>query len=93
VGPFENIHLRGVPAEQRIICHHPIYKAEGLPLNGVGRFKNHVATVHKIDPHPESSLIDFFHLATSLLWLYTIGSYQDFNPAKVVFVAFGLAGN
>jgi len=25
--------------------------------------------------------------------VYTIGSYQDFNPVKGVFVAFGLAGN
>jgi hypothetical protein len=48
----ENIHLRGVPAEQRIICHHPICKAEGLPLNGVQHFKNHVATVHKVDLRP-----------------------------------------
>jgi hypothetical protein len=37
----ENIHLRKVPAEQRIICHHPIYKAKGLPLEGVQDFKNH----------------------------------------------------
>jgi hypothetical protein len=37
----ENIHLRGVPAEQRIICYHPIYKAKGLPLEGGQDFKNH----------------------------------------------------
>jgi hypothetical protein len=37
--------------------------------------------------HLEFSLIDFFTLR--LLF----GSYQDLNPAKVVFVAFGLAGN
>jgi hypothetical protein len=48
----ENIHLRGVPAEQRIICHHPIYKAEGLVLRSVQHFKNHVATVHKVDLRP-----------------------------------------
>ncbi len=48
----ENIHLRRVPVEQRIIYHHPICKAEGLPLNGVMHFKNHVATVHKVDLRP-----------------------------------------
>ena len=48
----ENIHLRGVPAEQRIICHHPICKAEGLVLNGVELFKNHVAIAHKIKLRP-----------------------------------------
>jgi len=45
----ENIHLRGVSAEQRVICHHPVCKAEGLVLNGVMRFKNHVAIIHKVD--------------------------------------------
>lgn len=48
----ENIHLRKVPAEQRIICYHPICKAEGLLLNNVMHFKNHVATVHKVDLRP-----------------------------------------
>jgi hypothetical protein len=35
----------------------------------------------------------FFHLATSHLWVYTMGGYQHLNLAEVVFVAFGLAGN
>ena len=48
----ENVHLRKVPAEQQIICHHPICKAQGLVLDNVMRFKNHVATVHKIDLRP-----------------------------------------
>jgi hypothetical protein len=49
----KDIHLRYVPAEQRIICHHPIYKAKGLVLNNVMYFKNHVATVHEIDLRPK----------------------------------------
>ncbi|KAH9203768.1 hypothetical protein DL95DRAFT_418785 [Leptodontidium sp. 2 PMI_412] len=48
----ENIHLRDVQAEQRIICHHPVCKAEGLILDGVILFKNHVATVHEVHLRP-----------------------------------------
>jgi len=48
----ENIHLRDVPAEQPIFCPHPICKAEGLELNGVMHFKNHVATVHIVELRP-----------------------------------------
>ena len=44
----ENIHLCKRPADQRIICHHPVCKAEALVLNNVMNFKNHVQTVHKI---------------------------------------------
>ncbi|KAH6717379.1 FluG domain-containing protein [Leptodontidium sp. MPI-SDFR-AT-0119] len=46
----ENVHLSKVPAEQRIICYHPVCKAQGLVLDHVMHFKNHVARVHKIDP-------------------------------------------
>jgi len=45
----ENVHLSKVPSEQRIICFHPVCQAEGLVLHNVIHFKNHVATVHKID--------------------------------------------
>jgi hypothetical protein len=48
----ENIHLRGVLAEQQIPCDHPVCKAEGLVLRGVQYFKHHVATVHKVDLRP-----------------------------------------
>lgn len=48
----DNIHLRDVPAEQPIFCPHPICKAEGLELNGVMHFKNHVATVHIVELRP-----------------------------------------
>jgi hypothetical protein len=48
----ENVHLSKVPVEQRIICHHPVCKAQGLVLSHVMHFKNHVATVHKIDLRP-----------------------------------------
>jgi hypothetical protein len=49
----EDVHLRHVPAEQRIICHYPVYKAKGEVLNNVMHFKNHVARVHKIDLRPK----------------------------------------
>jgi len=48
----ENIHLRGVPAEQRIPCDHPVCKAQGLVLDNVKLFKNHVAIVHEVDLRP-----------------------------------------
>ncbi|KAH8744230.1 hypothetical protein BGZ57DRAFT_778969, partial [Hyaloscypha finlandica] len=46
------IHLRGVPVEQRIVCPHPVYKALGLVLDHVIHFKNHVARVHEINLRP-----------------------------------------
>jgi len=49
----KGVHLRHVLVEQRIICHHPVYKAKGLVLNNVIHFKNHVATVHEIDLRPK----------------------------------------
>jgi hypothetical protein len=48
----ENTHLRGVLAEQRIPCDHPVCKARGFVLKGVQHFKNHVAVVHKVDLRP-----------------------------------------
>jgi hypothetical protein len=48
----ENLHLSKQPADQRIICHHPVCKAEGLVLNHVMHFKHHVATVHGISLRP-----------------------------------------
>jgi Protein of unknown function (DUF3435) len=47
----EKLHLRWQPAG-RTICHHPVCKAEGLVLNSVMHFKNHVATVHGISLRP-----------------------------------------
>jgi hypothetical protein len=40
-------HLRKQPAEI-IACCHPVCMAEGLVLNNVARFKNHVQLVHSI---------------------------------------------
>jgi hypothetical protein len=49
----EDVHLLcKVPVEEPIICQHPVCKAGGLVLNNVMHFKNHVATVHKIDLRP-----------------------------------------
>jgi hypothetical protein len=48
----EDVHLSKVPAKQRIICDHPVCKAQGLVLDHVMHFKNHVATVHQIDLRP-----------------------------------------
>lgn len=45
----ENLHLRGISADERTICHHPICKAKGLVLKNVMHFKNHVAIVHGIN--------------------------------------------
>jgi len=44
----ENLHLRQQPTDQKIICHHPVCKAEALVLNNVMHFKKHVARVHGI---------------------------------------------
>jgi hypothetical protein len=48
----ENLHLSKQAADQRIICHHPVCKAEGLVLNNVMHFKSHVARVHGISLRP-----------------------------------------
>jgi hypothetical protein len=44
----ENLHLSKLLADQMIICHHPVCKAEGLDLKSVMHFKNHVAIVYGI---------------------------------------------
>jgi hypothetical protein len=49
----ENLHLSKQPADQKIICHYPIYKAERLVLNYMIYFKHHVATVYRISLRPE----------------------------------------
>ena len=41
---------------------------------------------------PFTSFQGIFSSCDFLLWVYTIGSYQDLNPAKVAFVAFGWLG-
>jgi hypothetical protein len=44
---IENVHLLyKVLAEQRIIYHYPVYKAQGLVLDHVIHFENHVARVY-----------------------------------------------
>jgi hypothetical protein len=55
----ENIHLRGVPTEWRIICHHPVCKAEGLVLEDIQLFKNHVATVHEVKLRPPPKVFPY----------------------------------
>jgi hypothetical protein len=49
---IEDIYLSKEPARQRIICDHPVCKAQGLVLDYVMHFKNHVARVHKINLRP-----------------------------------------
>jgi hypothetical protein len=44
----ENVHLKYQAANEKIICHHPVCKSEGLVLDYVNHFKNHVASVHGI---------------------------------------------
>jgi len=41
-------HLESIPLGQRISCRHPVCQSEGLVLNNLEQFKNHVATVHGI---------------------------------------------
>lgn len=48
----EDVHLRYISADARIICHHPVCKAQGLVLDNVERLKNHVARVYKVDLRP-----------------------------------------
>jgi hypothetical protein len=45
----EDRHLRHISVNERIPCHHPLCKAEGLMLHNAMHFKNRVATVHKIN--------------------------------------------
>jgi len=44
----ENVHLKYQLANEKIICRHPVCKYEGLVLNNVNHFKNHVEVVHGI---------------------------------------------
>jgi hypothetical protein len=46
----ENLHLKHL--DQLIPCGHPVCKAQGLVLNNVMYFKNHVVTVHKVNLRP-----------------------------------------
>jgi hypothetical protein len=46
----ENIHLKYL--DQQIPCGHSVCKAQGVVLNSVMLFKNHVAIVHKVDLRP-----------------------------------------
>jgi hypothetical protein len=41
-------HLKEVPKSQRISCTHPVCQSEGLVLQHLQHFKNHVQTVHGI---------------------------------------------
>ena len=44
----ENVHLKYRAANERINCDHPVCRSNGIVLNDVKLFKNHVATVHGI---------------------------------------------
>jgi hypothetical protein len=46
----ENVHLKYL--DQLIPCDHPVCKAQGVVLNSVMLFKNHVARVHKVELRP-----------------------------------------
>lgn len=41
-------HLKGKDPKARIECYHPTYKSQGLVLEHLEHFKNHVQTVHGI---------------------------------------------
>lgn len=44
----ENVHLKHQSAQGKINCDHPVCKSNGLVLNNVDHFKNHVQVVHGI---------------------------------------------
>ena len=46
----ENLHLRLIPAEQQIVCPHP--DCDGLVLDNMICFKNHVVRTHEIKLRP-----------------------------------------
>jgi hypothetical protein len=60
----EKLHLHVPPAQW--ICHHPVCKAEGLVLNYIQHFKNHVETVHGISLWPWVFPSSSFHIAPCL---------------------------
>jgi hypothetical protein len=43
----EDVHLRYLAPDEKVICHHPMCRSE-VPFNNITLFKNHVATVHGI---------------------------------------------
>jgi hypothetical protein len=45
----ERAHLQKIPPGQQIDCYHPVCKSEGLVLNNIMHFKNHVANIHRIN--------------------------------------------
>jgi hypothetical protein len=44
----ESVHLKYLAADEKFICYHPVCKSEGVVLNDINHFKNHVARVHGI---------------------------------------------
>jgi len=48
----ERAHLQKIPPGQQIHCDHLVCKSEGLVLNNIMHFKNHVARVHRISLRP-----------------------------------------
>jgi len=87
----ENVHLRKQAADQRIICHHPICKAQALVLNNVMHYKNHVQVTQGISLRAFPLLI--FSSCYFLLQAYSIGNYKDLNSAQIVSVSLGIDGN
>src|SRR5438045_4398387 len=44
----ERAHLRGIVADRKISCRHPVCQSSRLVLNNLMHFKNHVTTVRGI---------------------------------------------
>jgi Protein of unknown function (DUF3435) len=44
----ERIHLKGVDPEKTFSCYHPVCKSQGLVLEHLQHFKNHVQKVHEV---------------------------------------------
>jgi hypothetical protein len=44
----ERIHLQGIVPEEKFPCYHPVCKSQGLVLEYLQHFKNHIQTVHGV---------------------------------------------
>lgn len=44
----EDVHLRYLAPDDKVSCDHPVCKSEGVVLNNVNHFKNHIQIMHGI---------------------------------------------
>ncbi len=44
----ENVHLKYQAIDKKVVYYYPTCKSEGLVLNDVNHFKNHISRVYSI---------------------------------------------